>query len=77
MTSQLNNIYLADNYYPTSTSSPFYLLCQGDTLTLMTQRTPASSTDTGFQGEICWDSNNLYICVSNNNWKKLPLQNIS
>lgn len=35
---------------------------------------PASSTSTGLAGEIRYDSTYLYICVSNNNWKRLTLE---
>jgi hypothetical protein len=36
-------------------------------------KTPASSTSSGNIGDICWDNNYMYICVSNNNWKRSPL----
>ena len=35
--------------------------------------TPASGTATGNQGEIVWDTNNLYICTATNTWKKIAL----
>lgn len=37
---------------------------------------PSSSSSTGSSGEIRFDSNFLYVCVSTNLWKKIPLQNI-
>jgi len=36
-------------------------------------RTPASSTAAGKQGEFCWDSGYLYICVATNSWKRVAL----
>jgi hypothetical protein len=35
---------------------------------------PTSSRSYGLAGEIRWDSNHLYICVSNNLWKKISLE---
>lgn len=37
------------------------------------KKTPLSSTATGKIGEICWDENYYYVCVSNNLWKRAPL----
>ncbi len=37
---------------------------------------PVSSNSIGSAGELRWDSNYLYICVSNNLWKKIPLVNM-
>lgn len=37
---------------------------------------PQSSTSAGVAGELRWDSNFLYLCVSQNLWKKIPLSNI-
>ena len=37
---------------------------------------PTSSNSIGSAGELRWDSNYLYICVSNNLWKKIPLASI-
>jgi hypothetical protein len=39
----------------------------------ITNLTPASSSANGFVGQITFDTNNLYICVSNNVWKKIAL----
>jgi hypothetical protein len=54
-------------------SSGVGLHLDGSTLRLGTARTPASSTATGNQGEICWDSSYLYVCVSTNNWRRILL----
>jgi len=44
-----------------------------DTLRLRTARTPASATDTGNKGEVCWDSDYVYVCVAANTWKRAAL----
>lgn len=45
----------------------------GDTLRIATTRTPASASATGSTGEICWDSDYIYICVSTNSWKRMAI----
>lgn len=35
--------------------------------------TPASSSDAGDQGEIRWDSNYIYVCISSGVWKRAAL----
>ena len=44
-----------------------------DTLRLRNAKTPSRSTDTGNKGDICWDSNYVYVCVENNTWKRSNL----
>lgn len=56
-----------------STSSYYYIQCDGDTIRMSLSRTPASSGDTGYSGEICWDANYLYVCISSNTWKRVAL----
>jgi hypothetical protein len=36
-------------------------------------KTPASSSDTGNQGDICWDANYVYVCIATNSWKRAAL----
>jgi|TARA_R100000027_G_scaffold3209_1_gene3097 hypothetical protein len=45
----------------------------GKKLTLSGARTIASSTDTGTEGEICWDADYLYVCVGTDTWKRIAL----
>lgn len=45
----------------------------GDTVRVQTSRTPASATAAGNQGEVCWDANYVYVCVSANSWKRAAL----
>lgn len=43
-----------------------------ETLTLRS-RTPASATDSGQEGEFCWDENYLYLCVADDTWKRVAV----
>jgi hypothetical protein len=54
-------------------SSGVGLHLSGSTLRLGTARTPASSTATGNQGEVCWDSSYLYVCIATNTWRRIAL----
>jgi hypothetical protein len=45
----------------------------GDTVRLRTARTPASASATGNAGEICWDTDYVYVCVATNTWKRTAL----
>jgi len=42
-------------------------------LRLSNPTVPASSTDTGTQGDISWDSNYLYVCTSGDTWKRAAM----
>jgi hypothetical protein len=44
-----------------------------DTFRIATSKTPSSATDTGIQGEICWDANYIYICTATNTWVRAAL----
>ena len=45
----------------------------GDSVRLRTAKTPSSATDTGSAGQICWDTNYVYVCVATNTWKRSAL----
>lgn len=45
----------------------------GDRLRLPTSKTPSSASDTGTQGDICWDSSYVYVCVATNTWKRTAI----
>ncbi len=38
-----------------------------------TAKTPSSASDTGNQGDICWDSDYIYICTGVNTWKRTAI----
>jgi hypothetical protein len=56
----------------TSSSYGWYVTTLGDTIKIAKPRTPGSS-DTGLQGEICWDASYIYVCVADNTWKRAAL----
>jgi hypothetical protein len=45
----------------------------GSTINVATSRTPASATATGTKGDICYDSNYMYVCVATNTWKRVAI----
>lgn len=45
----------------------------GDSLRVRTASTVTTSTDTGTTGDIRWDANFFYICISTNVWKRASL----
>jgi len=36
-------------------------------------KTPANAGDTGTLGDICWDSNYIYICTATDTWKRVAI----
>jgi hypothetical protein len=38
---------------------------------VVNSKTPASSSDTGTAGDICWDSSYIYICTATNTWRRV------
>jgi len=44
-----------------------------DKIQIDTPKTPASASDTGTLGQICWDANYIYVCVGTNSWKRSAL----
>lgn len=58
----------------TSTDSGGALLqVNGNRIRVGTAKTPASATDTGTAGEICWDANYIYVCTATNTWKRTAI----
>jgi hypothetical protein len=67
------NISVAGNL-GIGTSSPSTLLdVNSNKFRVRNSKTPSSSSDTGNQGDICWDSNYIYICASTNSWVRASL----
>ncbi len=57
--------YLSDNFDATTTGpTNYFFSMQGDTIRILLARTITNSTDPGYTGEICFDGNYLYYCVS-------------
>ena len=44
-----------------------------NSINIKTAKTPASATDTGIAGDICWDANFIYTCVAANTWKRAAI----
>lgn len=42
----------------------------GDAVIIANDRTPATSTDPGTAGTICWDSSYIYVCIATDTWKR-------
>lgn len=62
----------------TATSSiantrPILSLRDNGSIILPISRTPASSTDTGTVGEICWDANYIYVCTATDYWERTAI----
>jgi hypothetical protein len=56
-----------------TTSPQAPLDINGNRLRIRDSKTPSSATDTGNKGEICYDSNYMYVCVAANTWKRAAL----
>jgi hypothetical protein len=40
---------------------------------IATAKTPASASDTGTAGEICWDADYIYVCTATDTWKRTTI----
>jgi hypothetical protein len=65
--------YFAGNVGIATTSPTAKLDIDSDKIRLRTAKTPASSSDTGNAGDICWDADYLYVCTATNTWKRAAL----
>jgi hypothetical protein len=50
-----------------------WLLVKGSTIRISDTRTPSSSSADGYRGEMCYDSDYVYVCVATNTWKRATL----
>jgi hypothetical protein len=50
-----------------------FLIIDGDTMRFTNFRTVATAADLGYQGEICYDANFVYVCTATNTWKRAAL----
>jgi hypothetical protein len=67
------NISVAGNLGIGTSSPSTSLDINNNKFRIRNSKTPSSTTDTGNQGDICWDSNYIYICTLNNNWQRASL----
>lgn len=44
-----------------------------DLIRMRTSKTPSSASYTGNAGEICWDSDYIYVCVATDTWKRAAI----
>jgi hypothetical protein len=45
----------------------------GNRIRVTTAKTPASASDTGTAGDICWDANYVYVCTATDTWKRTAI----
>jgi hypothetical protein len=58
----------------TSSQSGGSLLQVNDNrIRIATAKTPASASDTGTAGEICWDADYIYVCTATDTWKRTAI----
>ncbi|HWL07935.1 MAG TPA: hypothetical protein VNQ76_06005 [Planctomicrobium sp.] len=43
-----------------------------DKFRLRQAKTPASASDTGNQGDLCWDDEYVYVCIATDTWRRIP-----
>jgi hypothetical protein len=56
-----------------SDSGGALLQVNGNRVRIATAKTPASASDTGTTGEICWDADYIYVCTATNTWKRTAI----
>ncbi len=63
-----------DGYIGIRTTAPETPLdINADSIRVRTAKTPPAANSNGKQGEITWDSDYIYVCVTTNNWKRVAL----
>ena len=76
-------VYIADtvatNYFGnsvligTTTTGASKLVVADSSIQINSSKTPASASDTGTQGQVCWDSSYVYVCTATNTWKRAAI----
>lgn len=74
-TEQLRLGYDENNYSSMTVNSAgtLAITTSNNKIAIGASRTPASATAAGTAGEVCWDADFLYVCVSANTWKRTAL----
>jgi hypothetical protein len=57
----------------TTTAGASKLTVADSSIQINTAKTPASATDTGTTGQVCWDSSYIYVCTATNTWKRAAI----
>lgn len=56
------------------TTVPSTLLdINNDKFRVRNSKSPSSPSDSGNQGDICWDLDYIYVCISTNSWVRTPI----
>ena len=71
------NIGIAGNLGIGTSSPSTNLDINSNKFRVRNSKTPASTSDTGNTGDICWDSNYIYVCTNTNNWTRTPISSWS
>lgn len=45
----------------------------GDHINIATLKTPASATDSGTRGDICWNTDYMFVCVATDKWERAAI----
>jgi hypothetical protein len=68
------NVYITSTNVGVGTTAPTAKLdINSDIFRLRTAKTLATAGESGKAGDICWDTNFIYVCVADNTWKKATL----
>ena len=63
-----------NDYFGFLTVNPTALIdVNSDIIRLRTPKTPASASASGNEGDICWDSNYIYVCTATDTWKRTAI----
>jgi hypothetical protein len=65
--------YVSGNLGVGITNPTSKLDIDGNSIRLSNSNTPESASSAGNQGQICWDSSYIYVCVATNTWKRSSL----
>tara|TARA_R100000808_G_C2154623_1_gene165755 strand:+ start:5950 stop:6357 length:408 start_codon:yes stop_codon:yes gene_type:complete len=68
-----SNTTVTANLNSTGVTTLNQLVVANNVMRISTRSTPSSNTDTGTHGQIKFDTDNIYVCVANNIWKKAAL----
>jgi len=67
-------VHSAKGVFGNSTTDPSAALdVNDDHFRIRSSKTPASAGDTGKQGDICWDSSYVYVCIATDTWKRATI----
>lgn len=67
-----SSLTLSNNDELSSSQHPFNLYQSGDTIRIGTRRTPSSSNAAGYEGEVCFDDNYVYL-YSTGQWNRIAI----